>query len=399
MTTSKAADAVERPSRPRPPSGPRPLDGIRVIDFSRLFAGPLCTMILADLGADVIKVEAPGGDEARQFGPPFLGGEGMNFMALNRGKRSVVLDLKEDAGREKAKALIRTADVVVENFRPGVTARLEIDEVSARREREDLVYCSITGFGARGPYRDRPALDLVLQGMGGVMHRQGQGAEPQLIVITIADCFAASMAVQAILAALLVREREGRGQLVEVDLFRSLMWSQAYRMMSAAGDVELAAWQDIAPYGAYLASDRWFNVAVVTDRTWVAFCDAIECPELAGDPRFATNPKRVENKDGLDAALADVLSQRTAEEWLDVLEAHGVPSGPILTVEELFTDPHVVASEGIVELDHAVAGPLWTIGVPFTMSGTPLAVGAAAPRLGEHTDEVLEGLAGEVGAT
>lgn len=381
--------AAGRPSKPMSSGGPRPLEGLRVVDFSRLFAGPLCTLTLADLGADVIKVEPPGGDEARAFGPPFLGGEGMNFMALNRGKRSVVIDLKTAEGKEQAHALARAADIVVENFRPGVTTRLAIDEPTLRAWRPDLVYCSITGFGSRGPYRDRPALDLILQGMGGVMHRQGRGAEPKLVVITIADVYAAALAVQGILAALYVRERGGPGQLVEVNLFQALMFSQAYRMMTGAGEIELAAWEDVAPYQAFRAADTWFNVAVVTERTWQALCDAIEKRHLADDPRFATNPDRVEHKNELTALLAEVFLTRSAREWLERLETVGVPCGPILAVEDLFFDDHVVETEGIVELEHPTAGPVWTIGLPFSLSATPLAIGGAAPAVGQHTREVL----------
>lgn len=378
------------PRAPSRPEGPGPLAGIRVTDFSRLFAGPLCTMILADLGADVIKVEPPSGDEARGFGPPFLGGEGMNFMALNRGKRSIVLDLKRDEDRRVAHRLIETSDVLVENFRPGVTERLGIDPSTARRLNPRLVYCSITGFGTSGPYRDRPALDLILQGMGGVMHRQGRGGRPELVVITIADCYAAALAVQAILAALYARTRDGRGQVVEVDLFRSLVFSQAYRILTGAGEVRLAAWEDVCPYGPFRGGDgRWFNVAVVTERTWSAFCEAIGAPELARDPRFATNRDRVRHKDELLPILERTFSGRPADEWLAALDAAGVPCGPILRVEDLFTDPHVVATEMIVELPHAAAGPVWTIGTPFHMHGTPLAVGRPAPLLGEHGSEIL----------
>jgi len=377
---------------PMPPAsreGTQPLQGIRVLDFSRLFAGPLCTMILSDLGADVVKVEPPTGDEARHFGPPFLGGEGMNFMALNRGKRSIVLDLKTAEGKEVASRLAETADVVVENFRPGVPSRLGIDYDSLKQYRPDLIYCSITGFGSQGPYRDRPALDLILQGMGGIMHRQGRGKEPKLVVVTIADCFAAGLAVQAILAALFVREREGRGQLVEVNLFQSLLFAQAYRIMSPAGQVQLAAWEDVCPYGPFKGADRWFNLAVATDRIWASFCEAVDRPDLLADPRFSTNPERVNHQDELLPVLNEIFATEPADHWLKVLDEAGVPAGPIVSVEDLFSDVHVVQTQGVVELEHPVAGPVWTIGLPFQMSGTPLAVGRAAPRLGEHTAEIL----------
>jgi len=251
------------------------------------------------------------------------------------------------------------------------------------------VYCSITGFGSEGPYRDRPALDLILQGMGGVMHRQGQGGEPKLLVITVADVYAAALAVQGILAALLVRERGGGGQLVEVSLFQALLFSQAYRLMTSARAVELAAWEDAVPYQAFRAADTWFNIAAVTQRTWEALCAAIGHGELAADPHFARNRDRVQNKDELVRLLSEILATRTASEWLELLEGAGVPCGPILAVEDLFSDTHAVATQGLVELEHPVAGPVWTLGVPMILSGTPLSVSRAAPLLGEHTREVL----------
>jgi crotonobetainyl-CoA:carnitine CoA-transferase CaiB-like acyl-CoA transferase len=386
---------AHRPHRARTPSSLAPLAGIRVVDFSRLFAGPICTMVLADLGAEVIKVEPPSGDEARLFGPPFLGGEGMNYIALNRGKKSVVLDLKTEAGAESARELIGTADVVVENFRPGVTNRLQIDYASLRQDHPELVYCSITGFGSDGPYRERPALDLILQGMAGVMHRQGSlhGDDPRLVVITIADTYSGSLAVQAVLAALYARERGAGGQLVEVDLFQSLLFAQAYRIVCAADNVELSAWGDVCPYGPFRARDEWFNLAVVTDKTWAAFCAAVSRPELIDDPLFRTNPDRVANQGELLPILAALFELRPASHWLETMHAAGVPAGPILRVEDLFTDPHVVAREGIVEMTHPTTGRIWTIGAPFTMARTPLRLTTAAPLLGEHTDEVLSTLA------
>ena len=383
--------AAER-GQPRPPARPEaagPLDGIRVLDFSRLFAGPLASMTLADLGADVIKVESPGGDEARHFGPPFLGGEGMNYMALGRGKRSVVLDLKEEEGRRHAQELARDADVVVENFRPGVTERLGIDFGTLSEGNSRLVYCSVTGFDPRGRYRERPAFDLILQGMSGVMTRQGGARGPELMVVTIADTFAASLATQAILAALYERERSGEGQLVQADLFRAILYGQAYRMVTAAEQVEVSAQGDVAPYGAYEAADGWFTLAVATDRNFVRLCEALERPDLAAEERFATNPSRVEHGEALNAELSETFAARPVEHWLEVLTERGVPCGPVVDVEEVFTDPHLTETGAIVEQRHASAGRVWALGNPFTMTRTPLRVGEVAHHLGEHTDEVL----------
>lgn len=378
--------------RPLPPvkhEGPGPLDGLVVLDFSRLFAGPLASMTLADMGADVIKVEAPGGDEARQFGPPFLGGEGMNYVALGRGKRSVVLDLKNPEDQRRAQVLARTADIVLENFRPGVTERLGIDYETLRKENPELIYCSITGFDPDGRYRDRPAFDLILQGMAGVMSKQGGAGDPELMVVTVADTFAASLATQGILAALYVRATSGIGQVVQVDLFQAILYGQSYRMVTGADNVELSAQGDVSPYGAYEAADGWFTLAVATDRTFVRLCEALARPDLVADDRFATNPARVENADALRVDLTNIFASADVEHWLEVLSIAGVPCGPVLDVEDLFVDPHLIETGGIVELQHPTAGPIWSIGTPFSLSRTPLRVGAAAPALGVDTEAVL----------
>jgi crotonobetainyl-CoA:carnitine CoA-transferase CaiB-like acyl-CoA transferase len=384
--------AGARPRAPRVPDEEGPLAGVKVVDFSRLFAGPLCSMTLADLGAEVIKVESPAGDEARHFGPPFLGGEGMNYMALGRGKKSVVLDLKQEEDRGRAQKLMADADIVIENFRPGVTERLGIDYATAVTDNPRLIYCSVTGFDPRGPYRDRPAFDLILQGMAGVMDRQGGGGRPVLLIVTIADTFTASLATQAILAALYEREGSGQGQLVEADLFRGILYGQAYRMISQAEDIEISAQGDVAPYGAFEAADGWFTLAVATDRNFVRLCDQLGRPELVEDPRFESNPARVENIDSLNDELEETFRTKPVAYWLDHLGEGGVPCGPVVTVEELFTDPHLIETEGVVELEHPSAGRVWSLGLPFTMSRTPLRVGAPAPRLGADTEAVLKEL-------
>ena len=263
----------------------RPLDGIKVVDFTRLFAGPLCTMVLSDMGAEVIKVEAPGGDDARHFGPPFLGGEGMNFMALNRGKKSVVIDLKSEEGKRATSALLAEADVVVENFRPGVADRLGIGYSDLKSD--SVIYCSISGFSGDGDMGGRPALDLIVQALSGVMVRQADSAGvPQLLCITIADTYAAAQAVQGILASLLVRERTGRGQRVEVSLLEAILTAQAYRIVADAETLDLPAFQDAVPYQAFETKDRrWLALAVVSPANWRAFSTAIGQSALADDPR------------------------------------------------------------------------------------------------------------------
>lgn len=375
---------------------PTPLEGIKILDFSRLFAGPYATMMLADLGAEVVKVESPAGDDARRFGPPFLGGEGMNFMAVNRNKRDIVLDLKIPEAREIAHTLATEADVIVENFRPGVTKKLGIDFETLSEDNERLVYCSITGFGREGTYHDRPALDMILQAMTGVMHRQGRGISPELLVVTLADTYAASLAVQAILAALYSRERTGRGQFVEVTLFEALVAAQGYRIISAADKIELPAWDDTVPYQAFQGSDgEWFVVAIVSRPNWIALCEAIDRTDLTDDPRFAENHYRVENRDALIPQLEEAFLARPGEEWMAILQEGGVPVGPVRTVEELFDDEHILELGTIFETDHPTAGRIKTMGSAIHLHGTPVYVQGTPPLLGQHTDEIL----GEMGYT
>jgi crotonobetainyl-CoA:carnitine CoA-transferase CaiB-like acyl-CoA transferase len=352
-------------------------------------------MMLADLGAEVVKVEAPAGDDARRFGPPFLGGEGMNFMALNRGKRGVVLDLKLPGGREAARRLIKKSDVVVENFRPGVTAKLGIDYETSAADNPGLVYCSISGFGREGIFRDRPALDIVLQAMAGVMHRQGRGDHPELVVITVADTYAASLAVQSILAALIARTRDGgSGQFVEVTLLESLVAAQGYRMVSTAGEVKLPAFEDTCPYQAFRgANGQWFVIAVVSEANWRALCTAIGMVGLADDPRFRQNPDRVANRSALIPELERAFLTRDGEEWLRILEAAGVPSGPVRLVEDLFTDGFMLDRGTLIETEHPRAGRLWTMGSALHLSRTPAQVDGHAPIQGADTEAVL----GELG--
>jgi crotonobetainyl-CoA:carnitine CoA-transferase CaiB-like acyl-CoA transferase len=372
----------------------RPLDGIRVVDFTRLFAGPLCTMMLADLGADVIKVESPGGDDARYFGPPFLGGEGMNFMALNRGKRSVVLDMKSEEGARAAQALVATADVVVENFRPGVAERLGIGYEQLSERRPQLVYCSISGFGPAEALGRKPALDMILQALTGVMARQADDhGKPQLMCITVADTYAAAQAVQGILAALLVRERDGVGQQIGVSLLEALLTAQAYRIICDPDTFELPAFDDTVPYQAFRAADGdWLVVAVVSPANWQALCRVLGDDELATDERFATNPLRVENRDQLIPRLDADFARRARGEWIALLEAGGVPCAPVQTLPDLLADPAMLVTGVLSDIAHPTAGTVRTLGTPIRFSRTPAKVGGPAPRHGEHTDEVLASL-------
>ena len=298
-------------------------------------------MVLADLGAEVIKVESPGGDDARHFGPPFLGGEGMNFMALNRGKRSVVLDLKTEAGRTAAAKLVETADIVVENFRPGVAERIGIGEADLRGSNERLIYCSISGFGPAEELGRKPALDLILQALTGVLSRQGtQDGEPRLACITVADTYAAAQGVQGILAALYVRERTGQGQRIDVSLLEAILTAQAYRVICDPETMELPAFDDTIPYQAFEASDgKWLAIAVVSDANWAGLCEVLGADELTDDPRFSGNPARVDNRDVLIPMLSERIASRGRDEWLGLLEARGVPCAAVQDLTDLMADP------------------------------------------------------------
>lgn len=374
-------------------TAPPPLTGIKVVDFSRLFAGPYATMTLADLGADVIKIESPSGDEARHFGPPFLGGEGMNFMALNRHKRSVTLDMKKPAAVTIARQLASEADVVIENFRPGVADQLGVGYDELSRRNPGLVYCSISGFGQKGPYASRPALDIVLQAMGGVMDRQGGSGRPQLLVVTIADTYAAALSVQSILAALIARGRDGLGQRVEVTLFEALIAAQGYRIISPADHVMLPSFDDTCPNGPFQTGDgTWLVIGIASDKSWHGLCDALEVSEIADEERFATNPARVAHRDELLELLDREFRKRPRHEVLERLESAGVPCGPVRTVEDLMTDEHVLERGTIIELDHPKAGRIRTMGCALHLARTPATTGGAAPVQGQHGVEVLSGL-------
>jgi len=371
-------------------AAPPPLQGIKVVDFSRLFAGPYATMTLADLGAEVLKVESPAGDDARGFGPPFLGGEGMNYMALNRNKRSIVLDLKKDGGLAVARRLTADADVVVENFRPGVAEKLGIGYDDLAPANPGLVYCSISGFGRAGEYSGRPALDIILQAMTGVMDRQGNGGDPQMLVVTVADTYAAALAVQSVLAALIARSRDGRGQRVEVTLLEALIAAQGYRIISPAGRTMLPAIDDTCPYQAFAGSDGvWFVIAVVSTSNWTALCAATGLAALAGREDLASNAGRVAARAEVIGQLDQVFRTRPAAEWLRILQDTGVPCSPVRKVEDLMEDSHVLGRGTVVEVDHPTAGRLKTMGSALHLDHTPVRTGGPAPRQGEHTEQIL----------
>ena len=373
-----------------------PLDGIRVIDLSRVVSGPLCTMNLADMGADVVKIEEPGrGDESRAFGPPFLGGESPYYLSVNRNKRSCTVNLKRDAGKAILWRLLDTADVVVQNFRPGAMARLglDYDAVAARHPR--LIYCSISGFGDSGPDAVRPGYDLVVQGESGLMDLTGEAdGPPTRIGTSIADLTAGVMAAQGITLALYARQTTGRGQHVKIamlDAVASLLTYNAGNYF-ATGESPTRRGNDhpsVVPYQTLRAKDGWMNLAVANDSLWVRYCDAIERPDLREDPRFATAPERVNHRDTLVPIIVALTAARTVQQWVDLLGAAGVPCGRIRNVAEVCTNPQLTERGKVVNRPHPTAGIVTMIGLPIELSDTPGRIQTAPPLLGEHTDDVL----------
>jgi CoA:oxalate CoA-transferase len=371
-----------------------PLTGVRVLDLSRVLAGPYTTMVLADLGAEVVKVEEPGvGDESRRFGP-FQNGVSTYFASINRGKKGFTLNLKAEAGKRLFLDLVRQADILVENYRPGVMKRLGLDYPTLRAVNPRLVYAACSGFGHTGPYSPRGAYDLIVQGMGGLMSITGEPGRPPVRVGTsIGDIAAALFTAIGILAALGHARATGEGQLVDVAMLdcQVAILENAIMRYLVTGEVPGplgARHPSIAPFEAFPAKDGHVILAVGTN-IWPRFCEGIGRPDLIEHPHFATNALRAEHVDELHAILAPITRQKTAETWVQEMEAIGVPCGPVNTVDKAVHDPQVKAREMVVEVQDPDAGTISMAGVPIKLSATPGKVHGRAPRLGEHTEEVL----------
>lgn len=380
-----------------------PLEGVRVLDLTRALAGPYCTMMLGDLGADVIKVERPGrGDDSRGWGPPFAGepygpypGESAYFIAVNRNKRSLTANLKSPEGQEVMRRLAGVSDVLVENFRTGVLDRMGLGYEELHGLNPRLVYCSISGYGRTGPYAERPGYDVIIQAEGGMMAITGpEEGPPSRVGVPIVDITAGMFAATAVLAALRARDLTGEGQLVDV----SLLDTQVALLANVASNYLVGgaeprrlgnAHPNIAPYEAFPARDRWFALAAANERQWAVLCDVIGRPELKDDPRFATNGARVSNRPELVTVLNDVFAARDADEWLPDLREAGLPCGPINTVPDVFDHPQAQARDLALETEHPTAGPVRLTGFPYKLSQTPAEVRQPPPLLGQHTEEVL----------
>jgi formyl-CoA transferase len=392
---------------------PGPLSHIRVLDLSRVLAGPWAGQNLADLGAEVIKIERPGvGDDSRAFGPPWVKDragsdtrDSAYFTSANRGKKSVTVNIAVAEGQALIRELARGCDVLIENYKYGDLARYGLGYDELRELNPGLIYCSVTGFGQSGPYRERPGYDFMIQGMGGMMSVTGEpdgapGGGPQRAGVPIADIITGMYASIAICAALAHRAKSGSGQHLDLALLDSQIALLAYQNTNyfATGVPPKRIGNlhpNIVPYQPFRASDGELILACGNDNLYRKFCQAAGCPELAGDPRFATNGKRVENRAELTKLLSEVFKKRSKREWLEVLEAAGVPNGPINDVAQVFEEPQVKARGVRIELDHAAAGRLSMVASPMRFSGTPIENRLAPPLLGEHTAEVLRGLLGK----
>ncbi len=372
------------------------LDGITVLDLTRVLSGPYCTMLLADMGARVIKIEQPGkGDDTRAWGPPFLEGESAYFLSINRNKEGVTLDFKHAEGRALLERLIARSDVVVENFRPGTLAKLGLDYATLAPRYPRLVYCSISGFGQTGPRTKEAGYDAVMQGEGGLMSITGDPGGPAFrLGVAIADVVSGMFGAYGVAMALFARERTGRGQEVDLAMLDSVAALLTYQAGNyfASGKVPARLGNrhpSIVPYETFAASDGDFVLAVGTDKQWRRFCAVADLPE---EPRFATNRQRVTGYDELRPFIADRLRVHSRQHWIDRLTAAGVPCGSVRNLQELFADPQIHAREMVAQLEHATIGPLRMLGIPVKLSDTPGAVRTPPPRLGQHTDAVLQEL-------
>jgi crotonobetainyl-CoA:carnitine CoA-transferase CaiB-like acyl-CoA transferase len=375
----------------------RALDGIRIIDFSKALAGPYCTMLLADMGAEVIKVEMPGsGDDSRGWGPPFIEGEAAYFLSVNRNKKSITLNLKDPKAKEIALKIIEKADIVLESNRPGVMTKLGLDYETVKKINPEIIYCSISGFGQTGPYSKRPGFDQVIQGYGGIMGLTGEkGGGPIKVGIAVTDIATGMFAATGILTALFHRERTGQGQHVDASMLDgqvSWLTYQAGRYLASGNVPERigSAHPLIVPYQDFEASDGFINIAAGNDNLWKKFCAVTDLNDIADDPKFATNPKRVENRDEVVAIVSKKIKTKTMQEWLDILNDAGVPCGPIYTVDQIFKDPQVLAREMLVEIDHPKCGKIQVTGSPIKLSETPAEITTHPPMLGEHNSSILQ---------
>ncbi|MEX0693343.1 MAG: CoA transferase [Rhodospirillales bacterium] len=374
-----------------------PLAGVKVIELAHIMAGPVCGLMLADLGAEVIKVEKiPGGDDSRRFLPPDIDGESAAYMMMNRNKRGIALDLKTASGKEILKKLLADADVVTENYRRDTMSKLGLGYEDLRKVNPGLIYCTISGFGRTGPYADRGGFDLIAQGMSGLMSftGEGPGRPPCKVGAPVTDITAGILAALGVVSAYVHKLKTGEGQIVDTSLFEAgivhTYWQSAIALATGISPGPMGSAHPLnGPYQAFETSNGWITIGAANQRNWERLLEVMEVPEIAADPRFASNTDRMAHLKELEAVLTPVFQKRTQAEWLERLENAGVPAGPVMSVTEMFEDPHAQARDMIPTVEHTKLGPVRTLGLPIKLSETPGKVAAAAPVFGQHTAEVL----------
>ncbi|MEE8506892.1 MAG: CoA transferase [Kiloniellales bacterium] len=374
-----------------------PLSGFKVIELAHIMAGPTCGLMLADMGADVIKVEkVPGGDDSRRFLPPDIEGESAAFMMMNRNKRGIAVDLKKEAGREVVRRLLVSADALIENYRTGTMERLGLGYETLRQGNPGLIYCEISGFGRTGPYAGRGGFDLIAQGMSGLMSITGEGAgrPPVKVGAPVTDITAGILGAMGILAAAFERQKTGKGQRVDTSLFEAgivhTYWQSAIALATGTPPGPMGSAHPLnAPYQAFQTTDGWITVGAANQVNWLRLLEVLEAPHLAEDSRFAENADRMGHLEELAAALGEVIRKRTSAYWLERLEAAGVPAGPVLDVAQMHADPQTLARDMVVTLEHARAGAVKALGLPVKFSESPGEVAHAAPLYGADTRAIL----------
>lgn len=380
-------------------TGDRILDGVSVVDLTTFVTGGFCSLMLANQGADVVKVERPGaGDDNRHSGPPFIDGESPYFWTVNYGKRSVELDLKTEAGREALYDLVSEADVFLQNYRPGTAERLGVDEETIRARNEDVVYCAISAFGQTGPWRERPGYDLLIQGMGGIMSVTGEdGGRPVKVGLPMTDLVTAMWAAFGITNALYRRERTGEGEYIDLGMLDAVLpWltKQAGTVFAGESPGRMGTRDPVlAPYQTFETADGYLNVACLNEKLWRGLCAALDRPDLADDERFATNADRVEHMDALEAELEETFRERTTDEWMTVLvEDAGVPAGPVLDVEEALYNEQTDARGAVTTVEDPERGEIPVVEHPLNYGRADSGFESPPPRLGEHTRDVFRDL-------
>ena len=374
-----------------------PLAGLRVVELAHIMAGPVCGLMLADLGAEVIKVEkVPGGDDSRRFLPPEVGGESAAFMMMNRNKRGIAVDLKHEEGKAVLRRLLKSADVVIENYRKGTMERLGLGYETLKQDNPGLIYCEISGFGRTGPYAERAGFDLIAQGMSGLMSitGEGPGRPPVKVGAPVTDITAGILGALGVVAAVVARQTSGRGQRVDTSLFEAgivqTYWQSAIALATGVSPGPMGSAHPLnAPYQAFETADGWLTLGAANQANWLRLLEVIGAPDLAGDPRFTDNRARMSHLPELVEVLAPFLKRHSTTEWLGKLEAAGVPAGPVLSVGEMQADPQTRARGMVVEAAHSTLGAVETLGLPIKLSETPGGVAGGAPTYGEHTRAVL----------